>query len=251
MPSGKLINGFLVSFRKKRTLALRVIKLKYRTIVAAMVLGVCIAACDEQKAHTAPAINERDSVSMMTSYGINTLISDSGVIKYKIVAERWDVNTVRQPSRWTFEKGIFMEQFDEQFHVEGYIQADTAWYYDQKKLWELRGRVVIRNVNGLVFRSEEFFWDGIKHEFYSHKFSRVVTPERTMEGTFFRSDEHMTHYEVTNSVGSFQSTDMEGDQGQTTSSTSSATPADSTAPAPSVRQAASRHKAAQKSVYQP
>lgn len=216
-----------------------------------MVLGVCIAACDEQKAHTAPAINERDSVSMMTSYGINTLISDSGVIKYKIVAERWDVNTVRQPSRWTFEKGIFMEQFDEQFHVEGYIQADTAWYYDQKKLWELRGRVVIRNVNGLVFRSEEFFWDGIKHEFYSHKFSRVVTPERTMEGTFFRSDEHMTHYEVTNSVGSFQSTDMEGDQGQTTSSTSSATPADSTAPAPSVRQAASRHKAAQKSVYQP
>ena len=208
-------------------------------------------ACSEQQSHTAPAINERDSVSMMTSYGINTLISDSGVIKYKIVAERWDVNTVRQPSRWTFDKGIFMEQFDEQFHVEGYIQADSAWYYDQQKLWELRGRVQIRNVNGLVFRSEEFFWDGIKHEFYSHKFSRVVTPERTLEGTYFRSDEHMTHYVVTNSVGSFQSTDMEGDQGQTASNTSSAAPADTAAPAPPVRQAATRHKAAQKSVYQP
>lgn len=208
-------------------------------------------ACGEQTTHTAPAINERDSVSMMTSYGINTLISDSGVIKYKIVAERWDVNTVRQPSRWTFEKGIFMEQFDEQFHVEGYIQADTAWYYDQQKLWELRGRVQIRNVNGLIFRSEEFFWDGIRHEFYSHKFSRVITPERTLEGTYFRSDEHMAHYEVTNSVGSFQSTDMEGDQGQPASGTSPAAPADSAAPAPPVRQAATRHKAAQKSVYQP
>ena len=74
---------------------------------------ILFAACSEQKAHTAPAIHDRDSVSMMTSYGVNTLISDSGVIKYKIVAERWDVNTVRQPSRWTFEKGIFMEQFDE------------------------------------------------------------------------------------------------------------------------------------------
>ena len=216
-----------------------------------MVLCACIAACDEQKAHTAPAIYERDSVSMMTSYGINTLISDSGVIKYKIVAERWDVNTVRQPSRWTFDKGIFMEQFDEQFHVEGYIQADTAWYYDQQKLWELRGRVYIRNVNGLVFRSEEFFWDGIKHEFYSHKFSRVVTPERTLEGTYFRSDEHMTHYEVTNSVGSFQSTDMEGEQDQPASKSSSAASADSATSAPPVRQAATRHKAAQKSVYQP
>lgn len=216
-----------------------------------MVLCACIAACDEQKSHTAPAIYDRDSVSMMTSYGINTLISDSGVIKYKIVAERWDVNTVRKPSRWTFEKGIFMEQFDEQFHVEGYIQADTAWYYDQQKLWELRGRVLIRNVNGLVFRSEEFFWDGIRHEFYSHKFSRLVTPERTLEGTYFRSDEHMTYYEVTNSVGSFQSSDMEGDQDQSASRSSSAAPADSAAPAPPVRQAKTRHKAAQKSVYQP
>ena len=227
------------------------LRLTYRHIFAVITLCACIVACDEQKAHTAPAIYDRDSVSMMTSYGVNTLISDSGIIKYKIVAERWDVNTVRQPPRWTFEKGIFMEQFDEQFHVEGYIQADTAWYYDQQKLWELRGRVLIRNVNGLVFRSEEFFWDGIKHEFYSHKFSRVVTPERTLEGTYFRSDEHMTHYEVTNSVGSFQSTDMEGDQNQSASNSSSAAPGDSAAPAPPVRQAATRHKAAQKSVYQP
>ena len=220
-------------------------------MVVAMVFGACIAACSEQHEHTAPAIHERDSVSMMTSYGVNTLISDSGVIKYKIVAERWDVNTVRQPPRWTFEKGIFMEQFDEQFHVEGYIQADSAWYYEQQKLWELRGRVLIRNVNGLIFTSEEFFWDGIRHEFNSNKFSRVVTPERTLEGTRFRSDEHMTHYDVSNSEGSFQSEDMEGNQEQQASNTSSAAPADTTAPAIPVRQAASRHKAAQKSVYQP
>ena len=223
----------------------------FRYVLGAVALSACIAACDEQKTHTAPAIYERDSVSVMTSYGVNTLISDSGVIKYKIVAERWDVNTVRQPPRWTFEKGIFMEQFDEQFHVEGYIQADSAWYYEQQKLWELRGRVLVRNVNGLIFTSEEFFWDGIRHEFYSNKFSRVVTPERTLEGTRFRSDEHMTHYDVSNSEGSFQSEDMEGNQEQQASNPSSAAPADTPAPAIPVRQAASRHKAAQKSVYQP
>ena len=202
-------------------------------------------ACSEQQEHTAPAIHDRDSVSMMTSYGVNTLISDSGVIKYKIVTERWDVNVIRQPSRWTFEKGIFLEQFDEKFHVEGYINADTAWYYDQQKLWELRGRVHIRNVNGLVFDSEELFWDGLKHEFYSHKFSKVVTPERTLQGTYFRSDEHMAHYEVSNSVGSFQSEDLESDQNQ------NATPADTTAPPPPQRPAATRHKASQKTNYTP
>jgi len=205
---------------------------------------VVFAACSEQKTHTAPAIHDRDSASMMVSYGVNTLISDSGVIKYRIVTERWEVNTVRQPTRWIFEKGLFLEQFDEQFHVEGHIQADSAWYYDQQKLWLLRGRVNIRNVDGLEFDSEELWWDGLKHEFYSHKFSRLVTPERTMEGTYFRSDEHMRNYEVTNSVGSFLSADIEEDSGQQPAAapaTAPATPADTAQQAPPMRQAARRH----------
>ena len=148
---------------------------------------------------------------MMTSYGVNTLISDSGVIKYRIVAERWDVNTVRQPNRWTFIKGIFLEQFDEQFHVQLYVQADTAWYYNQQNLWELRGRVRVKNMEGLIFTSEELFWDGYTHELYSHCLSRLVTPERTLQGTYFRSDERMTRYTVSNSKGSFDKSDMEDD----------------------------------------
>ena len=170
-----------------------------------------MVSCTEEKEHPAPAIYDRDSVSVMVSYGVNTLISDSGVIKYRIVTERGDVNQVRQPSRWTFIKGLFLEQFDEKFHVEAYIQADTAWYYDKMKLWELRGRVRVRNVRGMIFRSEELFWDGITHEMYSNKFSRLVTPERTLEGTYFRSDEHMTHYTVSNSKGSFVKSDMESE----------------------------------------
>lgn len=169
-------------------------------------------SCGEPAEHTAPPIYDRDSASMMVSYGVNTLISDSGVIKYRIVTERWDVNTVREPSRWTFEKGVFFEQFDEKFHVQAYVQADTAWYFDQKKLWHLRGRVRIRNVNGLIYQSEELYWDGMRHELYSNVFSRVMTPERTMEGTYFLSDEHMTHYTVSNSKGSFEREDITGDE---------------------------------------
>ena len=182
-----------------------------RVILAAVVFAAFTACSDNVKEHTAPAIHDRDSVSMMTSYGVNTLISDSGIIKYRIVTERWDVNVVRNPSRWTFEKGIFFEQFDEKFHVQAYIQADTAWYYDVKKLWHLRGRVRIRNINGLIYTSEELYWDGISHELYSNVFSKVVTPERQMEGSYFRSDEQMRHYLVSNSKGSFEREDMTGE----------------------------------------
>ena len=181
-------------------------------IIALAAIGFMLLGCSEVQEHTAPAIHERDSVSVMTSYGVNTLISDSGVIKYKIVTERWDVNVIKNPSCWTFEKGVFFEQFDEKFHVQAYIQADTAWYFDQKKLWHLRGRVRIRNINGLLYESEELFWDGMTHELYSNVFCKVTTPERNMEGSYFRSDERMSHYIVSNSKGSFTREDMMGEK---------------------------------------
>lgn len=160
-------------------------------------------SCQEEKEHTAPAIYPRDSAAVMTTYGVNTLISDSGVIKYRIVAESWEVNQAKNPSRWIFNDGLFLEQFDEKFHVQAYIQCDTAFYFDLKKLWELRGRVRVRTVEGLRFSSEELFWDQNKHELYSYKHSHLITPEREMQGSYFRSDENMRRYIITNSKGSF------------------------------------------------
>ena len=174
------------------------------------ILLLFFSACEKQVEHTAPGIYPKDSAAVMTSYGVNTLISDSGVIKYRIVAERWEINESKKPSRWIFDKGVFLEQFDEKFHVNSYIQCDTAYYYDQLRIWELRGRVRILTKDGLRFWSEQLFWDENKHEIYSHVFSRLVTPERTLQGSYFRSDEKMTKYYVSNTKGSFEKGDFDG-----------------------------------------
>ena len=165
-------------------------------------------ACNNPKEHTAPAIYARDSVAMMTTYGVNTLISDSGVMKYRIVAERWEVNENLNPKRWIFRRGLFLEQFDEKFHVEAFIQADTAFYFTDQKLWHLIGNVRVRTLDGLRYSSEELFWNQDRHELYSNRFSRLITPEREMEGSYFRSNEQLTRYFITNSKGSFMQSDM-------------------------------------------
>lgn len=179
-----------------------------RNILLGLFVSLLLAACQEQVEHTAPAIHARDSVAMMTSYGVNTLISDSGVIKYRIVTERWEVNTNKNPSRWTFLKGMLLEQFDSKFHINSYIQCDTAYYYDQLRIWKLYGRVRILTKDGLRFSSEQLTWDENRHELSSNVFSRLVTPERTLQGTYFRSDEQMTRYFVSNSKGSFVKEDV-------------------------------------------
>lgn len=182
-----------------------------RAILFIVISSLLLTACQEQKEHTAPAINPRDSVAMMISYGVNTLISDSGVIKYRIVSERWEINQNRKPTRWIFDKGLFLEQFDQKFHLQSYIQSDTAYYYDENRIWELRGRVRILTKDGLRYRSEQLFWDENKHELYSHVHSTLITPERELQGSYFRSDEQMTKYYVSNSKGSFEKGDFTGD----------------------------------------
>ena len=171
---------------------------------------VALTACEQAVEHTAPAVNPKDSLPTMVSYGVNTLISDSGVVKYRIVTECYEVNQVKNPSRWTFDKGVFLEEFDQNFHVQLYIQCDTAYYYDQKRLWELRGRVRVKTKDGVRFYSEELFRDENKRELYSNKFSRLITPDRQLQGNYFRSDERMTKYYVSNSKGSFARTDIAG-----------------------------------------
>ena len=164
---------------------------------------ISFTSCGNKDEHLIDAINEQDTLPTLSSYGFNTLISDSGVIRYKMVTEQWDIYTETHPSKWVFLKGLYLEKFDEQLHVDASIQADTAYYYDQLKLWELRGRVFVRNQEGATFRTEELFWDQSKREIYSHKYIKVIAPDKELEGTEFRSNEMMTNYTVQNSAGHF------------------------------------------------
>lgn len=157
-------------------------------------------ACTTRQQDTAPSVNPNDSLAFMTSRGISSLVSDSGVLRYKIVAEQWDIFNTTQPATWKFMQGLLMQRFGEDKHVDLYVQADTA-YFHRQNLWELRGRVEVRNIQGTVFRTNELFYDLQKHEFWSNQFMRITTPDRELQGTTFRSDEQMTNYFVSNSAG--------------------------------------------------
>lgn len=190
---------------------------------------LCLFACEEKIDHSAPAVNECDSASMMVSWGINTLISDSGVMRYRMIAERWEVNTVKHPSFWLFDKGLVLEEFDQQFHIQAYITCDTAWYYDQLRIWELRGNVHVRTNDGTRFSSEELYWNQAERKLYSYKYSKLVTSDSQMEGTHFESDEpdtqgNLNHYIIDNSKGYFKASDMHESKGDSGGGSSSSTP---------------------------
>lgn len=167
-----------------------------------------VAACGGEKEHIAPAVNENDSLPFMHARGISNLISDSGVIRYKVVAEEWDIYNATQPPKWVFIKGILLEKFDTTFHTDWFVQSDTAYCYNQR-LWELRGRVLVRNLQGTIFRTEELFWDMNDHEIYSHQFVDIVMPDKELKAYNFTSNEQMTRYTFNNAQGFMPFNDSE------------------------------------------
>ena len=89
------------------------------------------------------AITERDSLPVMDTKGVTTLISDSGITRYRVNTAEWLIYDRKKPPYWAFEKGIYLEKFDSLFHTEASIKADTAYYYNKKELWKLIGNVHI------------------------------------------------------------------------------------------------------------
>ena len=164
---------------------------------------VAFVSCSNDQPPLAPSLQQRDSLPVMKTYGVSKLISDSGIIRYKIIAEEWNVYDKTDPPKQTFPKGIFMEKLDTKFQVETTLTADTAYWYNQT-LWELRGRVHIRKQDGTHFDTEELFWDMNKHLLYSSKYMRITTATRQLTGGYgFRSDEKLTDYEFDNASGYF------------------------------------------------
>ena len=138
----------------------------------AIVMLLSFSSCGGKKNTLGDAITERDSLPVMNTLGVTTLISDSGVTRYRVNTEEWTVYDRKKPSYWAFEKGVYLEQFDSIFNIEASIKADTAYYYDKQKL-------------------------------YSDKFIRIQQPDRVITGHGFDSNQQMTVYVIQNIEGIF------------------------------------------------
>ena len=173
-------------------------------MVVGLLCSACFfASCSEGKKAMAPAVSDSTMLPMMTSTGVSTLISDSGVVRYKIIAEEWDVYDKLDTSKWSFEKGVYLEKFDNQMRIEAKVKADTAYYYDRLKLWDLRGHVNILNIKGEKFNTSQLFWDQDKERVYSDQFIRIQQVDKILTGYGFTSNQQFTDYVIHNTAGIF------------------------------------------------
>ncbi len=169
--------------------------------VAAIVVFIFNSSCQESKRSVAEAVECRDSLALMSTYDVETLISDSGRISYKIVADEWLVFDRRNPPHWAFEKGVFLEKYDREMNVEATIKCDTAYYFSEQKLWKLIGNVDIRNQKNEKFFTDLLYWNQEEKTIYSDAYIKIEQESQVTEGVGFSSNQDLSAWHIKNTKG--------------------------------------------------
>lgn len=166
--------------------------------------GILSVGCDKSKKTESISTNfDPETNPTMVTRPVTTLISDSGITRYRITAPVWYVYDEATEPHWNFPEGMNMEKFDDLFRQQATVRCDSATYLTRKQLWRLDGYVHIENVAGEQFLTQQLFWDQRSHKIYSDSFIHILRADRVIEGYGFESDEQMAHYKVRQVQGIF------------------------------------------------
>lgn len=175
----------------------------------ALVLAAALWSCaDEERPYRQGRI-DNETTPTMTTLRANTVITDSGYLRYRIIAPRWLMFDNASEPHWTFPDGMHMERYDNNGKVNSTIDCDSAVYFTGRQTWRLDGAVDIASTDGQRFLTNQLWWNSINHTVYSDSFIHIERPERVIEGFGFKSDDRMTRYVVLRPSGIFPASQFE------------------------------------------
>lgn len=181
-------------------LNLRKVGLAFVAAVAGAVWG---GSCTRETKIDVSGQLHPDKMPTMVTRNVNTLISDSGVTQYKIVAPLWYVYDEVDTPYWLFPEGLYLQKFDRSFKVVATVAADSARFFRLQKLWKLEGNVEMTKEPKDLFLSPRVFWDQRKQKLYSDTFIHIENATHVLEGTGFESNERLTKYRILHPTGIF------------------------------------------------
>ena len=167
-------------------------------------LCVLLVACrNTDVKHRAAAVADRKAMPVLEGIDVNTLISDSGITRYRIKAHKWLIFDKADTPYWEFPKGIYLEKFNMELKADATIEADYAYYNEPAQLWTLRGNVKAMNLQGEQFETPLLYWDQQSESVYSESSIIITRATSIIKGVGFRSNQEMTQYTILRPSGVF------------------------------------------------
>lgn len=167
-----------------------------KSLPLVVALLIAAAGCGEKERAFVANVSDGDNSPTMTTYNVETFISDSGYTRYHLSTPTWLIYENASEPFWRFPAGLYMQQYDLQLRPDASMDCDSATYFSRLRLWRLDGHVVMVNTLRDTFLSQQLFWDQAKRRVYTDSFIHIVRSDRTIEGYGFESNENMTAYTI-------------------------------------------------------
>ena len=185
--------------------------MRYKTYLATVIMAVvssffCLS-CGNKDKQLGSAITNRDSTSVITTRGVDMLISENGVIRYHVIAEEWKIFDKMDPPFYSMEQGVLLEILDTLMQVESTLRADTAYYMNNEELWRLKHDVHAENIKKEEFDTQELFVSNRSNRMYSDSLIRIKQDKQIIIGHGFESNSNLTEYTIRKTEGVFPVTD--------------------------------------------
>lgn len=156
--------------------------------------AILLFSCEAQRPEAVPASPE----SMMTEYSENLSIvmSENGRRSYHFETPLMEgYGMARDPYR-EFRKGIRITSFEKDSvgSVSAVLVANYAINYENRRLWEAKGDVVITKSDGKKMFTSQLFWNQATGRIYSNVDSKIVNGDEVHNCEGFETDESMTDW---------------------------------------------------------
>lgn len=155
--------------------------------------AILLYGCGSNSEPLAPIIDRTEWPSIQAE-NIQTIVSDSGIVKFKVNAPLYEVyDKVKEPY-WDFKKGLTLQRFNAEKIVDSEIDCNYAKYFEKTQLWQLEDKVVATNINNETFETELLFWDQKAEKLYTDKMVRITKPDEQIICYGFESNQNFTIY---------------------------------------------------------
>jgi LPS export ABC transporter protein LptC len=173
------------------------------TVAFSAIVILVLQSCSSAVENTAKLGVERDSAAVMKTYNVTTLVSDSGITRFRVKTPEWLVYDKIAKPIWEFPNGIHLEQFDLNLEVHSEVDAKKAIYYTEQEEWVLSDSVYAVNVDGERFESEILYVHQKEDRIFTDKLVTITQKDKVITGIGMESNQRLTKYKVLKPQGVF------------------------------------------------
>ncbi|WP_316735328.1 hypothetical protein [Pedobacter aquatilis] len=178
-----------------------------RAFLYGLMLGLplFLASCGDDDLKKANAVNKQKiTLNRDRTLGVEIIYSDSARVKAKGNAPIMDKVTPSNGGDYQeMIKGVKIDFFNEQTgKIDGTLISDYAIRRSQEQKTIFRKNVIVKNVKGDTFSSEELIWDEAQKIFYSKQKVTVKTIDgNVLDGVDFQAPQDFSTYTFNSATG--------------------------------------------------